>query len=81
MNEQRVFILAKRKLVITWLIGYVLLLGLVLGSYQYTNYVFRQLCGLISNSDDVYKESPPPSSTGKNMAKEMDRLRNKYHCK
>lgn len=75
------YIMVPRKLVITWITSYVILLVLVLYSFQYTNHVFRQLCGVISISDDSYKAAPPGLATGILLAKEFDRIKNKYHCK
>lgn len=75
------YLMVPRRLIRTWLVSNVVMLLLIGTSFQYTNYVFRQLCGVITISDDSYKAAPSPYATGKLLAKEMDRIRTKYHCK
>jgi hypothetical protein len=75
------YVILSRKLMIAWLVSYLLLFVGILGSYQYANLVAQQLCGVIQLSNDTYKKQPPPSETGKLMAKEFSKIIKKYHCK
>ena len=75
-----VYIMVPKKLMTTWIIITVILFGLSVVSIQYTNYVAGLLCGIINISNDTYKANPPPSATGKAMAREFSRLHRKYHC-
>lgn len=75
-----VFLVIPRKLIITWItINAVLFVGIIF-SYQYTNYVARQLCGVIRISNNAYDANPNPSATGKTLATEFHKLAKKYHC-
>lgn len=40
----------------------------------------RRLCGLIVAQDDVYRESPPTTPTGRRVAAETSRLRADFDC-
>jgi hypothetical protein len=79
-KKQIVYLMIPRKLVVgvtsLWL---VLFIG-VLASFQYTNYVARQLCGVINISNDAYKANPNPSPTLQRLIKEFDKLNKHYHC-
>jgi hypothetical protein len=87
MSEERckpTYIMVPRKLLVTWLVVTGLLFTGILASFQYTNYVDRRsnndLCGLVNAFDDTYKATPPPSDTGKVLAREMIRLRDRFKC-
>ncbi len=68
-----------RKMVIAFVFSYVVLLILSIGSYQYSNYVYRRLCGVIKIQNETFKHLPPNSDTGELMAKEFVKLASK--CK
>lgn len=80
-NGKATYIMIQRKLIIAWIASSSIIFILVLGSYQYANYVARQMCGVISISNASYKKNPPSLATGQSLAKEFDKLNKKYHCK
>jgi hypothetical protein len=54
------------------------------GSLLYANAAAEQaqhrLCGLIVAQDDVYRETPPTTPTGKRVAVEFAQLRRDFDC-
>ncbi len=80
-----VFITVPRKLIIAWVVvSLVLFIGNIL-SIQYTNWVDRRsnryVCELVTFPDEIYKEVPPNTPTGKKMADGYDRARKGPICK
>lgn len=81
MSGSPVYLMVSRKRTITEIALWLLLFAIVLGAYQYTNYVSRQMCGVVALQDGIYKNTPPTMPTGKQMAIEFDKLSRKYKCK
>lgn len=79
-----VFIMVPRKLLITWVVVSAILFGGILYSFQYTNYVDRRSntywCGVVSIFDDSYKTEPPTNSRGETLAREFDKIRQRFDC-
>lgn len=40
----------------------------------------RKWCGLVTTLDDTYRSTPPTTPLGRDIAKEMARLRKQFHC-
>ena len=78
------YVMVSRNLIITWLVSTVILLALVLVSFQYTNYVDtrsnKQWCGIVNLFNDTYKDSPPPPGRGQTLADEFIKLSKKFSC-
>lgn len=79
------YIMVPRKLIIAWFTTTLLLFGMFIGSFQYTNYVDRRSngawCGVVALFDDTYREEPPTTETGKRLAAEFPNLRKTFKCK
>jgi hypothetical protein len=80
-KKKVVYITIPRKLMIAFISVDIALFVGIIASYQYTNYVSRQLCGVITISDDFNKKNPSPLPAQQAMAKEFTRIRKSYHCK
>ncbi len=78
------YMMIKRKLIITWLASTIVLIIGIIASFQYTNYVLarnnKQWCTIVSLFDNSYKNEPPTSNRGENFSKEFSRLRMKFKC-
>jgi hypothetical protein len=46
----------------------------------YTQHVQRQMCGFIVALDEGYRETPPPTETGKNIAAKVAETRKRIGC-
>lgn len=74
------YVLVKKKLIVTWIVTNVALVLLIGASFQYTNYIAQQLCGVVNISLNAYNSNPRPTETGKTLAAEFHRISKKYHC-
>lgn len=67
-----------------------ILAAMLLGGFNawYTNHVAeigererqRSSCDILRAQHDVYVESPPSTETGRRLAREIDRLHERYGC-
>lgn len=73
------------------IVVFVTLVGLVLVGVQYVDHVdhrseqrnidrAREICGLISVLDDAYRDTPPTTPLGRNVASEVHAYRLKLGC-
>lgn len=69
-----------KKYIRIWLIVNIILVVLFCVSIQYTNYIAKQMCGIITTQVDTYKKEPPPTATGKLMEVKFNEVSKKYHC-
>lgn len=85
MAERPTYLMIPRKFVIAWFVTVTVPFLMILGSYQYANYVDRksneQWCEVIVLFNTAYKTNPPPTDLGKKIAKGMLDIQNKFHCK
>lgn len=79
------FIMVPRKLIIAWLMSSSIIFALVIGAYQYANYVDRKSnqrwCGIVVMYDDNFRLIPPPSELGRRLASEFREMRKDFRCK
>ncbi len=75
------YVFVKKRLVVTWLISYLLLFAGIVFSVQYTIYTAQKWCSLVNLFNETYNSTPPTSDTGKRIAIEMAKLQRSYKCK
>lgn len=84
-KKSPVYLMIPRKLIIAWLVSTVVLMVMIIASFQYANYVDRKSnsywCGIVLLFTDTYKKKPPPTETGKILAHEFQNLRTGFGCK
>lgn len=51
------------------------------GSIYYTNQVQQQWCDLLTTLDTAYQTTPPPSATGKEVARQIHNLTDRLNCR
>lgn len=78
-------ILVPRKAVVALTIAWFVLFILVIGSYQYANFVDRRSnrhwCGIVTLFNESYKQEPPTTATGKVLEVEFRHLEEDFSCK
>lgn len=83
-KEPEYYALVKKSLIRVWIVSTVILIVGIIVSFQYTNYVDRRsnelLCNLVKTQNQVYINEPPPSQTGKDMAKAINTVANSDAC-
>lgn len=79
-----VFIMVPRKLVIGWITTFLCVIVAASATIQWANYVDQRSnqrwCSLFNMYTTEYKENPPPTTLGQNIAFEINRMRNDW-CK
>lgn len=59
-------------------------LSIGLASVVYANHVAleseRKWCSIVATMDDAYKAQPPITESGKNVARDIDKLRSSLRC-
>lgn len=73
-----------KRLIYTWLLSITIIFIMVLGAYQYANYVDRssnqRWCALILLFNDSYRENPPTTELGRTIASEMLKIQKDFSC-
>jgi hypothetical protein len=63
---------------------FISVLALSISGVLYTNHVARESerkwCGMMVGLDEAYKETPPNTATGRNIAREIRYLRESFDC-
>lgn len=66
------------------LVSFLACITVMLGSVMYANHVAqeseRKWCRVVTTMDDAWKDRPPPSSSGQQLAEEIRRLRAEFRC-
>jgi hypothetical protein len=77
MSEKEIFLMIPKKLIMTWIISYVALIGIILGVAVWSN---QQWCGIVTIFNETYKTKPSPTITGQELASEFKKLQNRFLC-
>lgn len=68
----------------TRIVIFVSVLAVLAFSIAYTNYVERQssrkFCATVVLVNDAYRQQPPTSDLGRQLAKDYEQLRSDLHC-
>lgn len=79
-KDKVVYLMVPKRLIITWIItSSILFLGVV-GSVGFTIYNSQKLCGVVNLFNEAYKDTPPTTALGREIASEMAKLRKSYRC-
>lgn len=77
-------VMVPRKAIISIIIAWFVLFVMVIGSYQYANFVDRRSnrhwCGIVNLFNDSYKQEPPATAAGKVLEAEFKHLKEDFGC-
>lgn len=84
-KEKPTFIMVPRKLMIAWTASFIVMLIMTGSSIQWANYIDRRSnqrwCGLVSLFNQAYRDNPPTTILGKDIAIEMLNIQRDFSCK
>lgn len=84
-EDRQVFVIVSKKLMLAWFITYATALLFIGLATLWANYIDKRSnqrwCGIVVMFDDTYKETPPTTPLGQNLATEFKILRQDFKCK
>ncbi len=79
-NDPVIYLMVPKKLIITWITTTIVLFIGFAGSIGFTIYNSQKLCGVVTLFNESYKNIPPTTDLGKEIATEMSKLQKSYRC-